>query len=238
MQATQVFETKQQLAQAAAVATVELLQSAIAQHGSATWVLAGGTTPAAAYTIIANQYLGDVDWSKVTFVIGDERIGPLDGPDNNWHVVDQLLLQHIPQAAFLRPKSDLTAEQAADDYIDQLLTLPNTLHGQPRLDVAWLGMGDDGHTLSLFPGHADFQPTDRLVIPVHHSPKPPADRISLTLHTLHSAGTTLILASGAEKAAAIASAQQPDSTLPIAQAARITNAKWFIDTDAASTLNQ
>lgn len=90
---------------------------------------------------------------------------------------------------------------------------------------------------SLFPGHPDFTQTDdHLVIAVHNSPKPPSDRISLTLHALMGATHCDILAAGEGKADAISHALQPDNLLPIAQAARTTSASWLIDTTAASRL--
>lgn len=219
----QTYDSDAAVAEAAAQQTIDILHTAIVTYGSAVWVLAGGTTPNIAYEIIADSYLDRIDWEKVTVLIGDERIGPLDGPDNNWQSIETLFLQHIPEATFLRPKSDLSAEAAAADYEQRLLAIDH-------FDVAWLGMGSDGHTLSLFPDHPDFQPADpRLVAPVHNSPKPPSDRISLTLHALTKSHATLILATGETKHDAFHAAQAPDSTLPIAQAARTTNATWLTD---------
>lgn len=236
MNSLQIFENKQDLANEAAKRAVDILQEATLQYGSATWVLAGGTTPELAYKVIATTYLDSLDWSKVMFVMGDERIAPLTSSDNNWHAAEAALLRHIPDATFLRPKSDQSAEVARDDYIMQLESLPKNASGQPRLDLVWLGVGEDGHTLSLFPGHPDFTQTDRLVAAVHNSPKPPSNRISLTLHALMSAEHCDILAAGEGKADALSQALQPDNLLPIAQAARATSASWLIDTTAASRL--
>jgi 6-phosphogluconolactonase len=229
MNNVQIFHDKHQLAVAAAEQSIQILQDAIARYGNATWVLAGGTAPTLAYHEIVARYLEVVDWQKVTFVIGDERIGPLGGPDNNWHAIEQSFLHRVPQATFLRPKSNQSAASAADDYEKQLQPID-------RFDLVWLGMGEDGHTLSLFPDHPDFRPTDRLVITVHHSPKPPANRISLTLYALANAQSTLILTSGKAKAPAIQAAFQPESTLPIAQAATLTQARWLIDQSAAELI--
>lgn len=236
MNSLQIFENKQDLANEAAKRAVDILQEAVLQYGSATWVLAGGTTPELAYKVIATTYLDSLDWSKVMFVMGDERIVPLTSPDNNWHAAEAALLRHIPGATFLRPKSDQSTEVACDDYTAQLESLPKNASSQPRLDLVWLGVGEDGHTLSLFPGHPDFTQTDRLVIAVHNSPKPPSSRISMTLHALMGAEHCDILAAGEGKAEAISQALQPDNLLPIAQAARATSASWLIDTAAASRL--
>ncbi len=212
------------VAEEAARYTVELLSVAIKQKGGAVWVLAGGSTPNLAYSVLTDRYLESLDWSKVTFIIGDERIGPLDGPDNNWQLIEELFLQHIPEATFLRPKSDLPADAAADSYEESIGAIP-------AFDVTWLGMGPDGHTLSLFPGHPDFHPSEpRLVVPIHNSPKPPADRISLTLHALTASKNTVIIATGESKRTALTAAFEPENQLPIAQAARVSEqALWLLD---------
>ena len=220
----QTFDSPIAVAEAAARDAAETLSRAVSTHGRATWVLAGGSTPNLAYGILSESYRDYLDWSKVTFLIGDERIGPLNGPDNNWQIIEQLFLQRIPDATFIRPKSDLPAEEAADDYTGRIESIG-------RFDLTWLGMGEDGHTLSLFPNHPDFNPNDdRLVIPVHSSPKPPADRISLTLHALTRSEHTIILATGASKKDALTNALIDGSDLPIAQAARQnTDTLWLLD---------
>lgn len=223
----------QAVAHVAAEHATRTLSSAIANHGSAVWVLAGGSTPNLAYEIIASSRLGDVAWSAVTIIIGDERIGPLDGPDNNWHTIKQLLLDFIPEATLLRPQSDRDAETAAADYAKQLDTLPKAENGLPRFDLVWLGMGEDGHTLSLFPGHDSLMPTDSLVIPVYNSPKPPSDRISLSLAGLGGTQSCVILACGQGKQSALAKVTQAE-LLPILQAANVVVANggkvlWLVD---------
>lgn len=227
-----IFADTNELIESAIQDAISTLNQAIDSHGNAVWVLAGGTIPATAYQIIADNYLDAVDWSKVTFVMGDERIVPLDSPDSNWFVAEKNLLKNIPVASFLRPLSNDTAENGAGEYAEKLSQLPKTADGLPRFDLVWLGMGEDGHTLSLFPGHPDFQPTDQLVIPVHNSPKPPADRMTLTLAALRGAQHTVILTAGPGKAQALKDAQDPSSTLPIAQAARLTSADWYVTQDA------
>lgn len=228
-----IFPNKQHLAEAVAQATINSLADAIQKQGHASWVLAGGTTPEAAYRIIAKNHINAIDWSHVTILIGDERIAPLTSPDSNWHAAEQLLLQAIPAATLLRPRSNQPPEEAADDYAHQLASLPRTATGYPKLDVVWLGMGEDGHTLSLFPGHPDAN-TSNLVAPVRNSPKPPSERITLTFEALHGAQTTYILAAGQGKAAVIQQALHSTSTLPISKAAHITRAQWYVDTPAAS----
>lgn len=236
MSDTRVFGDVNLLAKAAARQTVEILKAAVEEYDNAVWVLAGGSTPLPAYEIIAKDYIDALDWTKVTTIIGDERVGPLDGPDNNWHAANQII-GNLPTIK-LRPLSDQTAENAASNYAMQLASLPKLENGLPRLDLVWLGIGTDGHTLSIFPGHASLQPSSDLVIPVHDSPKPPADRISLSLRALQGAAHVMFLATGADKKEAIITAQANGHS-PAGLAATIVethdgSVHWLIDAEAAN----
>ena len=227
----QVFENKTELAEATAERSVHILRDAIDKNGEATWVLAGGSTPLLAYKIIASNYVDTIDWSKVTVIMGDERIGPLDGTDNSWYAIDKIIGK-LPTNK-LQPLSDQSAEDAATNYNEQLSKLPKADNNLPRFDLVWLGVGEDGHTLSLFPRHESLLPSADLVIPVHNSPKPPSDRISLSLRALQGTQHALILAAGADKKEAIAAAQK-NINLPIALAASIIethegDVRWLVD---------
>jgi 6-phosphogluconolactonase len=231
----------QQIGEAAAFKTVEALNQAIESYGTAVWVLSGGTAPMIAYGVLATQYKSAVDWSKVITLIGDERCVPLDDVDSNWHQIASIFLDivPIPAANKLRPRSNLLAEEAATDYAEVLTRLPQTKAGLPRFDVVWLGMGEDGHTLSLFPDHPDLQNTQPLVIAIHDSPKPPPNRITLTLKALQATTSCIIMASGAGKAAAIKKVRENDNQLPIAQAIRAIESRggsvtWLVDSAAFS----
>lgn len=231
MNKPQTFADKAALAKAVADEAVEILRRTIDAQGAATWVLAGGSTPLAAYQVIASSHADSLDWSKVTLLLGDERVGPLSGPDNNWHTINTILSQLSAQR--LRPQTDTTAEDAASSYEQMLLGLPVADNGLPRLDLVWLGVGDDGHTLSLFPNHSSLFPSSSLVIPVHDSPKPPSDRISLSLRALQATSHAMVLASGPDKQRAVRAALSGGHS-PIALATSIIETHdgkvtWFTD---------
>lgn len=237
MNNVQVFDDASQLAEAAAKQTVAVLKDAIRNYGSAVWVLAGGTTPLMAYKIIATNYMDAIDWSKVTALLGDERIGPMDGPDNNGNAVSHALGGLSVVKLF--PKSDQDADAAAAAYEQQLAILPRGDSGLPRLDLVWLGVGEDGHTLSLFPRHDSMLPSGGLVAAVSAAPKPPSDRISLTLRALQGCSNALILASGTTKKAAVSEALHGGHA-PIAIATSIIQTHegtitWMVDQEAAPT---
>lgn len=236
-----VFPTKLELANAAADALVKDLIQAIETMGSASWVLAGGTSPDAAYKIIASKYLNDVHWSDVSFIMGDERQVPLDHVDSNWGQAEKSCLHMIDGGNKLIPETHLPLESTASQYELALKTLPLATNGRPRLDHVWLGMGEDGHTLSLFPGRPSLNEAERLVLPIFDSPKPPPQRITLTLEALKGTRHLVIMAAGQGKAAMLKRVFDDDLTLPIGIAAKtVADAggavTWLLDKDASSSL--
>jgi 6-phosphogluconolactonase len=229
------------LAEAAARRAVADLQDAVEAHGSATWVLTGGTTPVAAYRrLAAHDLRAGIEWDRIRAAMGDERCVPVDHPDANWGQAAAALLDHVPvpDHHLLRPRGELPAEAAADDYAAVLRKLPAAPGGGPRLELLWLGVGEDGHCLSLFPGRPELEVRDRLVVAVHHAPKPPPDRVSLTLAALAGVERLLVLAAGDAKATAVAAARGGDRDLPIARAAATVrdaggDVTWLLDRAAA-----
>jgi 6-phosphogluconolactonase len=228
------------VAEAAASLLVEDLATAIDLRGRAVWVAAGGNTPAAAYGLLADRHLTNVRWGGVTIAMGDERCVPLDDPDSNWGQLAEILLDRLTDGTpdLLVPPTELGAEAAASDYQSRLESLDSLPSGLPRLDHVWVGLGEDGHTLSLFPGRlAELHPR-QLVVAVHDSPKPPPDRISLTLEALKGAVHCLVLAAGPGKREIVKRALAEDSSLPVVAAMRAVEdaggaVTWVLDEAAA-----
>jgi 6-phosphogluconolactonase len=236
-----VVDGPDELAEAAARAAVADLEAAVEAHGTATWVLTGGGTPAAAYRRLADHDLRTgVEWDRIRVAMGDERCVPPDHPDSNWGQAAAALLDHVPVPGhhLLRPPGELGPEAAADAYQAALAAVPATAGGTPRLEVVWLGVGEDGHCLSLFPGRPEVEVSDRLVVGVHDSPKPPPERISLTLAALAGTERLLVLAAGPGKAAAVARARAGDDRLPVTRAVAAVRSgggsvTWLLDRAAA-----
>lgn len=228
----EVYEDIETIAKAAAQYAAEVLKDSIADTGQATWVLAGGSTPMAAYRQIVDEYSTALDWSKVRLVIGDERCVSFDHPDSNWGQIMAILdTLDVPQGNLVTPTHITDSKTAAVEYEERIETIP-------EFDLVWLGMGEDGHTLSLFPGHDTDMRSERLVIPVLDSPKAPSERISLTLKALKRARHCYILASGAGKADVVSLALAGDTHLPVARAALTIcsgdgTVTWLIDEAAA-----
>lgn len=236
------FKTPNDIANDAARRASKALKAAQQQHAPATFVIAGGRLPPVAYGVLNKKYSKDVDWSNVIFLIGDERCVPLDDPDSSWLSVLPLLNAHpeIPVDHKLRPKSDLTAEAAAQDYAEVLSKLPLNSSGSPVFNHLWFGIGEDGHTLSLFPHHpSSEQSTDALVIPVHDSPKPPPDRISFTYKALEGVESAVAFLSGGSKARVVAQIASGDRSLPFVRASQTIDkagglVTWLVDDEAMS----
>lgn len=185
-------------ADAAAQHTTERILSAarraIDDHGDFRLVLAGGGTPMQAYRRLAQS---QADWGRWRLYYGDERCLPVGDPQRNSYACETVWLDRaVCSAARHFPiPAEAGAEAAAAIYAE-------TLRGVPPFDLVLLGMGEDGHTASLFPGHVD--PGDTAVLPVHQAPKPPPDRVSLSFRTLSDAQDVLILITGAGKRQALA----------------------------------
>jgi 6-phosphogluconolactonase len=236
-----VAETPAALAEYAARAAARVLTGAVDAHGEATWVLAGGGTPLGAYRLLERRLAATVPWERIRFAMGDERVVPRDHPDSNWGQASEALLDRVAtgEGMLLAPRTDLPPDEAAADYDRQVRALPKAASGWPRLDLIWLGVGEDGHTLSLFPGHPEAEVDDRLVVAVRNSPKPPPDRLSLTLPALRGACCCMVLAAGAGKADAVAHALAGDERLPLTRAVReVTRSggtvTWLLDRAAAA----
>ena len=164
---------------------------------------------------------------------GDERFLPTGDPDRNAGPTLSLLAGKFPldpARTHPMPSADGVAdnEASAATYAKEL--------GDTAFDVCLLGMGSDGHVASIFPDHASFEPTSHTVIGVSDAPKPPAERISLSLGTLCRSREIWYLVSGAEKADALGRAILGDPTLPAGVARGRERTVWFVDADAAVDL--
>jgi 6-phosphogluconolactonase len=183
----------------------ELVTAAIDARGIAHVALAGGTTPAATYELIALPR-----WSAVELWFGDERCVRPDDPESNYRMVAQTLLAHAAGAVVHRIEGELGAEAAASAYETELRgRLAMDAAGMPLLDLVLLGIGEDGHTASLFPNDRALDARGVAAVAVHHAPKPPPDRVSLSLEQLRAARACVLLASGSGKAEALAGALGP-----------------------------
>ena len=206
-----VFDDAEAVARYAADTLAAAIDSARGDGRTLHVALAGGTTPKRAY-----ELLSDVDgvWDHVHLWLGDERCVPEDDPESNARMVRESLLSNLRAAppVLHAVASPEVPEDAAWLYGRELLEhMPDAV-----LDIVLLGMGPDGHTCSLFPGHPVLDVSQAPVSPVRGSPKPPPERVTLTLPVVRRARFTLLLATGAEKRDALALALAGDRSIPLA----------------------
>lgn len=232
-----------QLMHAAADLFRDSTNEAIAQRGSATVALSGGSTPKTLYQVITTpEYRDTIDWSRVLLWFGDERcVGP-DDPQSNYGMTRDALLRHvpIPSANVYRMQGELDPALAAQNYEDHLREAFHLASGElPHFDLIWLGIGEDGHTASLFPGTTALRVTDRLVVsnPVPHML---TTRITFTYPVLNAASTVAFLVDGSEKASILAQIIATAATAPTYPSQFVYPISgqllWMLDHDAAALL--
>lgn len=196
-----VYEDKQKLADAAARDFTARAAKAIGERGRFTVALAGGSTPEATYEILARDYADGIDWSRVHVFFGDERTVPPDHEDSNYRMAREALLDHVPAGSVHRMRGELSPEEAAASYEDELREFFGS-DGIPSLDLIMLGIGEDGHTASLFPNTPALDVTDRWAV---ENPVEKLDTIRLTLTApiINAARSVNFLVAGEGKAGAL-----------------------------------
>lgn len=228
------------------------LFTALAAEAALEWrtisvALAGGSTPRTLYALLASdKYRERINWPLIHFFFGDERYVPADNKDSNYHMAYESLLSHIPvppanihRMQTDNPNQEAAARAAEQDIIAHFKLEPGQL---PRFDLILLGLGDDGHTASLFPGKPALDVQDRLVVatPPGRLP-PPVDRLTLTLPVLNAAANVAFLVAGQGKAAMVRDVLHApaDSALP-ATMVNPTDGRliWIMDAAAATELRQ
>jgi len=240
-----IFADAQELALEAGNFFLSIGEQAIAERGRFLVALSGGSTPKALYSILTSpEYARRLDWNKVQFLFGDERSVSPSHTDSNFAMANEGLFipLGISSTQIHRMRGEDQPEAAALQYEDNLRRLTATPPGHwPALDLVLLGMGDDGHTASLFPGTPSLGERTRWVVP-SLSPKGTRSRLTLTLGVINHASVILFLVTGLNKAKVIRSVVERQSTGPGLYPAALVQPErgrliWYLDQAAASELN-
>ena len=216
MDGLRVLADAEAVARAAAEFLGDQISRCVAAKGECHVALPGGSTPARCLELLSGM---DLPWRSIHWYLGDERCYPVAHPERNDSMIERQLWSRIDAPA--ENRHPIPAEMGPAEAAGLYDALINRLD---RLDIVMLGIGEDGHTASLFPGNRALEDS-AAVVAVYDAPKPPPERVSLGLNTIQSADRRIVLVSGSSKRAAMNALRQ-GKPLPVN---RIGPADWFVD---------
>jgi 6-phosphogluconolactonase len=232
-----------------AAAAAELVhavgQEAVRANGRFLIALSGGTTPETLYRALTSPAFADrFDWSRTIFFFSDERGVPPNDPRSNYALANNTLftaLKITPSQVYRMAGESRDPQAAAHEYEQQLrLATKTTPSSLPSLDLILLGLGEDGHTASLFPGSPALRDNQRLIA-VTQSPKDPPTRLTMTLGVINRASVILFLVAGAGKAGVVRAILDPKTAAERQLPAALVEPEggrliWLLDLAAAAEL--
>lgn len=244
----EILPTNKELAARAAELIYNAARDSIAERGRFTIALTGGSSPRQTYELLAHATPEQMDWAKVFVFLGDDRFVPYSSKDSNYEMCRDLLLKHVPippEQVFPIHTDTATKEESAEKYAETLskvfsILLPGP---PPAFDIILLGMGDDGHCASLFPGMPTLTVADKWVVssPPGTLP-PPVDRVTFTFPVLNAARQVLFLVDGAKKAPAVRDILEGGAAANVHPSAGVQPSHgkllWLLDRTAAELLSK
>jgi 6-phosphogluconolactonase len=235
-----VYETPEELAEAAARDFAARAEGAIDERRRFAVALAGGSTPKVTYEVLAHYYADRIDWSRAHAFFGDERTVSPDHKDSNYRMAHETLLSRVSVGGVHRMHGELPTEGAAAAYEEEL----REFFGRSSVfafDLILLGLGEDGHTLSLFPETSALDVTGRWVV-ANAVPKLQTTRLTLTVPVINAARAVTFLVAGGDKAGALIEVLEGDAD-PRVYPARFVRPEsgdlaWMVDRAAAGSLKK
>lgn len=235
-----VFPDIDSLSRAAAVLFKEFADTSIDTKGNCRAAVSGGSTPKKLFSLFATEYGKNIAWKNVNIFWADERCVPKEDDESNYKHADMLWLSevNIPKTNIYRIQGEKDPEKEAQRY-EQIMKKAFSTQDIPSFDLIMLGMGEDGHTASLFPESGALDEESRLVIPVYGE-KLKHNRITMTLPILNNASHIMFLVSGRSKARVLSEIiEHPDKRrrYPAGIIRPVHgDIRWFVDNEAASLL--
>lgn len=236
-----VFHDSEKLSRHAVSLFIEVSNHAISRRNRFLAALNGGSSPVRFFQLLATEYREQVDWSRVNAFWGDERCVPPNDPGSNYRLAMELLINHVsmPTENIHRVKGEMDPVSAAEDYITILKNFADADLKFPRFDFVLLGMGEDGHTASLFPGSPVYVMEPVLPVTAEYQNRP-ANRVTMTQLVFNQARTIVFMASGRKKAGVLAQVLS-DRYNPESYPAQRIEPKdgrliWLVDDAAAEAL--
>jgi 6-phosphogluconolactonase len=237
----QVFKDLHELSKFAAQSFADIAKQSIRQRSRFTVSLSGGNTPMKMYEILGDQFQSSTEWDRVHFFWGDERCVPADDPGNCYGQAKRAFLNEVraPLENIHRVESELEPVEAALRYALTLEQYADPPLAWPRFDLVLLGMGDDGHTASLFPGSPVEVTLAALPVVANYQDRP-ARRVTLTQNVFNDARNIYFLAVGKSKAETLRNVLKGEHRPDLYPAQRIKpndgKITWLVDEGAASLL--
>ena len=235
-----ILPTPEEAAQASAEFMASLAEERIEAEKRFTIALSGGSSPRRLYELLASPlFIGRIDWNQWHVFWGDERCVPPDHQDSNYRMARESLLDHvrIPEGQIHRIRGEADPQTAAEEY--EGLLRQTFLWSTPSFDLILLGMGDDGHTASLFSSTDAVSEKERLVL-ANWAPHLQAHRITFTLPLINSARAIALLVTEESKAQVLRQVLKPypnEQPLPVPMVRPTSGTvHWFLTTAAVSQL--
>ncbi len=234
-----IFENTFTLADHLLKMWINIAQQSVEQSNRFTAALSGGRSPMEFYCKLSNYKDFDL-WARTHLFLGDERFVPHDDNNSNFKMIKQNLLDyvHIPPENIHSIATDLkNVELAAHQYKNELVQFFEFKEGAPCFDLILLGIGDDGHTASLFPDDEQVDDSEQLVLPVS-LPHLKQERISLALPVINNAKNVIVLVLGAQKSEIMKEIIKGKSDIPVSKV-KLTNGQltYLLDKEAAQQLS-
>ena len=236
-----IFKDVENLSRAAASLFIEQATESIRERGRFLVALNGGNTPMRLFQLLATDFREQVDWSKVHLFWGDERCVAPHDPGSSYGQARDMLLRRVPvtDSNIHRIKGELGPAEASKEYSLVLKELSSPPLKWPRFDLVYLGMGEDGHTASLFPGSSVDIAEAVIPVTAHYQDRP-ADRVTLTPVVFNSAGMVVFMVTGDRKADILTEVLRDRYNAEQIPAQRINPSEgkliWLVDEEAAGKL--
>jgi 6-phosphogluconolactonase len=237
-----ISRNQAELASELAAEIAAMVRKAAAVLRPITIALSGGSTPRLLFSVLQAKYGEELPWEFVHFFWGDERCVPPHDQESNFGMTSRILLEKIkiPHNNIHRIFGEEDPEKEAIRYSEEIMKFTRQKHGLPVFDLIILGLGDDGHTASIFPGQTELLVSEKICTVASH-PLTGQTRITLTGPVINNAETIIFLVAGANKAEVVADIiERPGITDYPAAAIEPSDGtlKWYLDSDAASMLGQ
>ena len=230
-----IFPTPQELAEAFALELIHEIKETSQKDLSFTLALSGGSTPKLLFSVLAEKYSKSVEWTHVHLFWADERCVPPEDPESNYGMTYKILLKEIeiPQSNIHRIRGEKGPVKEALRYSEEIRRYTRSLNGLPVFDHIILGMGDDGHTASIFPGNKEILYSEKLCEVAFH-PVSGQKRITITGKVINNPDRITFLVTGSSKALVIEQIFKKNANLPASLISpRHGKIKWLLDEKAA-----